>query len=108
MASDPNKETAYKNTGAVEQDRPEQNTNVAPLESQLDHRYQDPLNKQNDSGLSERGQNPEYSGERQGRNELNQDTNSDLPAPVKRELERDQARSERMDKSSDADQNTQN
>ena len=65
--------------GAVEQDRPEQRTNVAPLDAQLDHRYQDPLNKQSDSDLPEPGQNPEHSGEPQGRNELNQDTNADMP-----------------------------
>lgn len=69
-----NRETAFKNTGAVEQDRPEQPTNVAPLEAQLDHRFQDPLNKQNDSGLPETGQNPEFTGESQGKDELNQDT----------------------------------
>lgn len=51
MASnEANRETAFKNTGAVEQDSPEQATNVAPLDAQLDHRFQDPLNKQNDSG----------------------------------------------------------
>ncbi len=71
-----NRETAFQNTGAVEQDRPDEKTNVAPLDAQLDHRYQDPLNKQNDSGFAERGQNPEFTGESQGRDELNQDTNA--------------------------------
>lgn len=74
-----NRETAFQHTGAVEQDRPEQENNVAPLDAQLDHRYQDPLNKSNDSGLPEAGQNPEFTGELQGRNELNQDTNAKLP-----------------------------
>ena len=79
MASnEANRETAFKNTGAVEQDRPEQDTNVAPLDAQLDHRYQDPLNKQSDSGGPEPGQNPEFTGESQGRDELNQDTNAKL------------------------------
>lgn len=106
-AGDANSETAYKNTGAVEQDRPDQKTNVAPLKEQLDHQYQDPLNKQSDSGLAERGQNPEFAGESQGRNELDQDTNANLPDPVKRELERDKLRASRMD-TTDTDQNTQN
>jgi len=71
-----NQETAFRNTGAVEQDRPEQDTNVAPLEAQLDHTYQDPLNKANDSGMANRGQTPEFTGEKQERNELEQDTNA--------------------------------
>lgn len=75
-ANEANRETAFRHTGAVEQDRPEQPTNIAPLSAQPDHRYQDPLNKQNDSGLPERGQNEEFTGESQGRNELNQDTNA--------------------------------
>lgn len=74
-----NRETAFQHTGAVEQDRPEQESNVAPMDVQLDHRYQDPLNKSNDSGLPETGQNPEFTGELQGRNELNQDTNAKVP-----------------------------
>ena len=90
-----NSETAYESTGAVEQDRPGQDTNVAPLREQLDHRWQGPLNKQNDSGLAERGQTQEYTGERQGVNELEGDTkagcgsmrmdvNSDENAPKSR------------------------
>ena len=75
---DTNKETAFRNTGAVEQDRPEQKTNVAPLEAQLDHTYQDPLNKANDSGMANLGQTPEFTGEKQGRNELERDTNANI------------------------------
>ena len=62
--------------GAVEQDRPEQETNMAPLDAQLDHQFQDPLNKSNDTDFPEPGQNPEYSMEKQDRNQLDQDTNS--------------------------------
>ncbi len=60
--------------GAVEQDRPGQKTNVAPLSAQLDHQNQDVLNKMNDSDFPEPGQNPEHSGEPQGRNDFDQDT----------------------------------
>jgi hypothetical protein len=60
--------------GAVEQDRPEQETNVAPLEQQLDHRDQDVLNKMNDTDFPEPGQSPEHSGQLQGRNDFNSDT----------------------------------
>ena len=82
-----NRETAF-NKGAVEQDRPEQNSNTAPLDAQLDHRYQDPLNKAHDSDLPEPGQNPEFTGESQGRNELAQDPNAQLPKRAERELDR--------------------
>lgn len=71
-----NRETAFRNTGALEQDRPEQKTNVAPLDAQLDHTYQDPLNKANDSGMANRGQAPEFTGEKQEGNELDKDTNA--------------------------------
>ncbi len=60
--------------GAVEQDRPDQPTNVAPLSEQLDHQNQDVINKMNDSDFPEPGQNPEHSGEPQGRNDFDQDT----------------------------------
>jgi hypothetical protein len=71
-----NRETAFRNTGAVEQDRPGQKTNVAPLDAQLDHTYQDPLNKANDSGMANRGQTPEFTGEKEEGNELDKDTNA--------------------------------
>lgn len=98
-----NRETAF-NKGAVEQDRPEQSTNTAPLDAQLDHRYQDPLNKSHDSDVPEPGQNPEFTGESQGRNELDQDTNAKLPKRVEQELDRDRNASSRTD----TDQNGQN
>jgi hypothetical protein len=60
--------------GAVEQDRPEQQTNMAPMNEQLDHRDQDVLNKMNDTDFPERGQSPEHSGQPQGRNDFNSDT----------------------------------
>ena len=82
-----NRETSFKNTGAVEQDRPEQKTNVAPLEEQLDHRFQDPLNKASDSGMSNRGQTPEFTGESELRNQLDKDTNVDLTADAEEKLE---------------------
>lgn len=85
---DGNSETAYENTGAVEQDRPDQETNVAPMREQLDHRWQDPLNKQNDSGLPERGRNPEFTGEPEGVNELEKDTKAGCGEAPIREVER--------------------
>ncbi len=90
-----NRETSFRNTGAVEQDRPDQETNVAPLEEQLDHRFQDPLNKANDSGLPGQGQTPEFTGEEQVSNQLNKDTNASMEDAVKQGLAK---RSNAMDK----------
>ena len=59
--------------GAVEQNRPGEKTNTS-LEEQLGHRNQDVLNKTNDSDYPEAGQNPEHTGQPQGRNQLDQDT----------------------------------
>jgi hypothetical protein len=61
--------------GAVEPSRPEDNKdgNVASFNEQLDHRFQDPLNKSSDSGLPGSGQTAEYSMEHQEENELNKD-----------------------------------
>lgn len=106
-----NRETAFKNIGAVEQDRPEQQTNVAPLEAQLDHTYQDPLNKANDSGMVNRGQTPEFTGERQEVNDLERDTDAKLPNRVEEEIKQaDQQRLKKTDspEHSDTDQNAQN
>ena len=105
-----NRETAFKNTGAVEQDRPEQKTNVAPLEEQLDHRYQDPLNKSNDSGLPGRGQTPEFTGEEQVNNQLDKDTNAGSSEAVKQELTKRSNAMDKMDsaRANDTDQNAQN
>jgi hypothetical protein len=59
--------------GAVEQDRPDQPTNVA-FAGQNPHRDQNPLLKSSDSDYPERGQNEEHSGEPQGRNQLADDS----------------------------------
>ena len=59
--------------GAVEQNAPGQHTNTS-LEEQLGHRNQDVLNKTNDTDFPEAGQTPEHSGQPQGRNQLEQDT----------------------------------
>lgn len=59
--------------GAVEQDRPDQKTNVS-ITGQSGHRDQDPLLKGSDSDMPEPGQNEEHTGEPHGRNELNRDT----------------------------------
>lgn len=62
--------------GAVEQDRPEQTTNVAPLKEQLDHRDQDVLNKMNESDFPQAGQHGEHSGQVQEKNQFEEDTNA--------------------------------
>lgn len=71
LNSDPN-----VSKGAVEPFRPEDDEagNVASFHEQLDHRFQDPLNKTSDSGMPGTGQTPEYSMELQLANELNKDT----------------------------------
>lgn len=59
--------------GAVEQDRPEQKTNVSTT-GQNGHRDQDPLLKSSNSDFPEPGQNEEHSGEPRAKNELDRDT----------------------------------
>ena len=61
--------------GAVEQDKPGQETNMAAPEEQLDHRDQDSLNKVSDSDFPQAGQHGEHSGQVQGKNQFDQDTN---------------------------------
>jgi len=61
--------------GAVEQDRPQQKTNVSQR-GQQGHRDQDPLVKSSNSDFPERGQNEEHTGEPHTRNELDRDTKS--------------------------------
>lgn len=70
MSKDPRDEDAGK--GAVEQDRPGQTTNVA-FSSQLPHRDQNPLLKNNDSDFPEPGQNEEHTGEPSAHNSLQDD-----------------------------------
>jgi hypothetical protein len=62
--------------GAVEPFRPEDDAdgNVASFNEQLDHRFQDPLNKSSDSGMEGTGQTAEFSMETQSENQLEQDT----------------------------------
>ena len=59
--------------GAVEQDRPDQETNISRA-GQLGHRDQNPLIKSSDSDFPEPGQNEEHSGEKSGENELQRDS----------------------------------
>ena len=59
--------------GAVEQDRRGQATNVSRT-GEIGHRDQDALLKSSDSDFPEPGQNEEHTGEPQGRNQLNRDT----------------------------------
>ena len=59
--------------GAVEQDRPGQETNVSRT-GEMGHRDQDAMIKSSDSDFPEAGQNEEHTGEPQARNRLNRDT----------------------------------
>lgn len=59
--------------GAVEQDSPEQDTNVS-FAGQSGHRDQDPLLKSSDTDFPEPGQNEEHTGEPEGKNQLTDDT----------------------------------
>jgi hypothetical protein len=53
---------ADESKGAVEQDRPDEPTNVSEA-GQLPHRNQNPLVKASDSDFPEPGENPEHTGE---------------------------------------------
>lgn len=83
---------------------------MAPLSEQLDHQFQDPLNKSNDSGLPGHGQTEEFTGETHVENDLNKDTKAPLPEAVKQELRKDTERMKKMDgpDANDTDQNAQN
>jgi hypothetical protein len=100
-----NRETAFKNTGAVEQDRPEQKTNVAPFDEQLDHRSQDPMVKSQDSGLPGQGQTPEFTGENESNNELDKDTTGCEAETVKQVLTKESHAMNRMDTPEKRDMN---
>ena len=54
------------NKGAVESDRPSQETNTS-LQGQLPHREQNPTIKASDTDFPEPGESPEHSGEPRGR-----------------------------------------
>jgi hypothetical protein len=73
--------------GAVEPSRPEEDAdgNVASPNEQLDHRFQDAMNKSSDSGLPGTGQTSEFSMEQHGENELQKDTAD----PVSRDKDSD-------------------
>jgi len=68
--------------GTIEPDRPEDDadSNMAELNEQLDHRFQDPMNKSSDSGMPGTGQTGEYSMETEGENELSKDTGGSEPS----------------------------
>ncbi|MGB7556340.1 MAG: hypothetical protein WBM04_18380 [Candidatus Korobacteraceae bacterium] len=59
--------------GAVEQNEPGQATNISRT-GEMGHRNQDALIKSSDSDFPEPGQNEEHTGEPQGRNQLQRDT----------------------------------
>ncbi len=69
----PNTRDQDESKGAVEQDRPGQQTNVSRT-GEMGHRNQDALIKSSDSDFPEPGQNEEHTGEPQNRNQLNRDT----------------------------------
>jgi hypothetical protein len=59
MANTPDE---FESKGAIEQDKPNQTTNVS-LRNQLGHRDQDPLLKDSDTDFPEEGDSPEHTGE---------------------------------------------
>ncbi|HYH00724.1 MAG TPA: hypothetical protein VD837_16445 [Terriglobales bacterium] len=59
---DPLKTDEDSAKGAVEQDRPEQETNTS-LAGQIGHRHKNDIVDTNDTDLPEPGQSPEHSGE---------------------------------------------
>jgi hypothetical protein len=73
MSSPSNSRDEDAGKGAVEQDRPGQDTNVS-FAGQMGHRDQNSLLKSSDSDFPEPGQNEEHTGEPQGPNELTRDT----------------------------------
>jgi hypothetical protein len=69
--------------GAVEQDRPEQKSNVS-LAGQIGHRDQDPMLKASNSDYGEPGQNEEHTGEARTSNALDRDSEQPTSAPHRR------------------------
>lgn len=65
-------EDADLDKGAVEQDRPSQETNTS-LRGQLPHRNENPTIKSHDTDYPERGETPEHSGEPRGESLLDRD-----------------------------------
>lgn len=70
------------NKGAVEQDRPSQETNTS-LQGQLPHRNQNPNIKASDSDYPEPGGNAEHSGEASGSALLDRDAGCEKPTRKK-------------------------
>ncbi len=64
-----NSDDPFKDKGAVEQDRPSQQTNMSSLGRQIDHRDQNPIKKGNDTDFPEPGESPEYSMQKQDTSE---------------------------------------
>lgn len=73
MSNRPSTPDEDSGKGAVEQDRPNQKTNVS-FRDQLGHRDQNPLIKSSDSDYPEHGQNEEHTGEPANRNQLDADS----------------------------------
>ena len=73
MLQHPQERDEDSGKGAVEQDRPDQPTNVS-MTGQSGHRDQDPLLKSSDSDYPEPGQNEEHTGEPEGHNQLADDS----------------------------------
>jgi len=67
------------NKGAVEQDRPSQESNTS-MQGQLPHREKNPTIKAQDTDYAEPGENPEHSGEPRGSSLLNRDAGCGTPA----------------------------
>jgi len=62
MTKPPQEKDFFAHTGAVEQDKPGQETNTS-LQGQLPHRTENSLVQSKDTDFPEPGENPEHSGE---------------------------------------------
>ncbi len=67
------------NKGAVEGDRPSQDTNTS-LQGQLPHRGQNPTIKARDTDFPEPGESPEHSGEPRAESLVERDAGCEKPA----------------------------
>ena len=85
--------------GAVEQDRPGQQTNES-MSGQSGHRDQDAMLKTSDSDFPEKGQNEEHTGESRGGNQLEEDGGCN---PEGTRQEQDQGHRQKQDQNKSTD-----
>ncbi len=100
MVKNPQHRDEDAGKGAVEQNRPNDPTNLS-FSGQNAHRDQDPLLKSNDTDFPERGQNEEHTGEPQGRDQLRGDTTACDPESATQDQEPGFRQKENQNKSKD-------